>query len=136
MKTRSQTTCCIGRRADKSGPRPSVRTQAEIENYVTGKKSTTENLSESKNRENSNLLPLDPPSHKNISKAKRVKWTRDEYKEIMTAFYQALKEPKDSTAKHRGVARNFLETGSKTSEMSATMVGQRRKLWVGKRIKR
>ena len=47
--------------------------------------------------ENSNLSPLDSPSHKNISKAKRRKWTREEYKEVMTTFYQALKEPKDNT---------------------------------------
>ena len=30
----------------------------------------------------------------------------------------------------RGVARNFLEVGLKSSEMSATMVDQKRKIWV------
>ena len=99
MKTRSQTICCIGRRADKSGLRPSKRNQAEVGNCVTGKISSPEHPRESQNRENLNLGPLDPPYHKNISKAKIIKWSREEYKEVMTAFYQALKEPKDNTTK-------------------------------------
>ena len=99
MKTRIKTKCCIGRRADKSGPCLSVKNQAEVEKYVTGTNSFPEYSSEQQNRENPNLGPLDPPSHKNISKVKRIKWTREEYKEVMTAFYQALKEPKDNTAK-------------------------------------
>ena len=97
MKTRSPTTCHIGRRADKSGPFPSVRDQAEFEKNVTGASSFPEYPSEPKNQENSKLDTLDPPSHKNISKAKKIKWTREEYKEVMTTFYQALKEPKDNT---------------------------------------
>ena len=97
MKTRSQTTCCICRRADKSGS--SVRNQTEVEKYVTGTNSSPEYPSETQNRENVNLDPLDPLSHKNISKAKSVKWTHEEYEEVMTAFYQALKEPKDNTTK-------------------------------------
>ena len=97
MKTRSPTTCYIGRRADKSGPFPSVRDQAEFEKNVTGASSFPEYPSEPKNQENSKLDTLDPPSHKNISKAKKIKWTREEYKEVMTTFYQALKEPKDNT---------------------------------------
>ena len=36
MKTRSQNSCCIGRRADKSGPRPPVRSQAGVEKYASG----------------------------------------------------------------------------------------------------
>ena len=73
IKTRSQTTCCIGRRADRSGPRPSVRNQAEVKKYVTGTNSSPEYPSEPQNRENFNLGRLDPPSHKKISKAKRIK---------------------------------------------------------------
>ena len=96
MKTRSQTTCCIGRRVDKSGPRPSVRNQAEVEKYATGTNSSPKYPSEPQNRENSSLGPLDPPSHKNISKAKRITWTREEYKEAMLTFHQALKELKDN----------------------------------------
>ena len=95
----SQTTCCIGRRPDKSGPRPSVRSKAAVEKYVTGTNSSREYPCEPQNRENPNLGLLDPPSHKNISKVKRTKWTREEYKEVMTAFYQVLKERKDSTTK-------------------------------------
>ena len=52
-----------------------------------------------KKRKDSNLGPLDPSSFKNISKAKRIKWTREEYKEVMTTFYQALKKPEDNTKK-------------------------------------
>ena len=76
-----------------------MRNQAEAVKYVTGTNSSHEYPSEPQNQENPNLYSLDPPSHKNISKAKRIKWTREEYKEVMTAFYQALKEPKDNTAK-------------------------------------
>ena len=76
-----------------------MRSQAEAVKYVTGTNSSPEYPSEPQNQENSNLCLLDPSSHKNISKAKRIKWTREEYKEVMTAFYQALKEPKDNTAK-------------------------------------
>ena len=34
-----------------------------------------------------------------------------------------------------GVARDFLEVGSKSSEMPATMVGRRRKFWVAELLK-
>ena len=34
MKTRSQNSCCIGRRADKSGPHAPVRNQAGVEKYA------------------------------------------------------------------------------------------------------
>ena len=76
-----------------------IRNQDEFENYVTGTNSFSEYPSEPQTRENPNLGPLDPPFHKNISKAKRIRWTREEYKDVMTAFYQALKEPKDYTTK-------------------------------------
>ena len=95
MKTRSQNKCCVSRRADKSGLRPSVRNQVEAEKYVTEMNSS----SEPPNQENSGLGSLDPPSPKNISKAKRIKWTLEEYKEVMTEFYQALTKPKDNTIK-------------------------------------
>ena len=36
----------------------------------------------------------------------------------------------------RGVARNFLEGGSKSSKISVTMVGQRRKFGVVEELKR
>ena len=74
-----------------------MRNQDEIEKYVTGTNSSPEYPSEPQNRENSNLDPLDPPPHKNISIAKRIKWTREEYKEVMIIFYEAIKEPEDNT---------------------------------------
>ena len=58
MKTRGQTTYCIGRRADQSGLRPLVRNQVEVEKYVTGTKSFPEHPSEPENRENTNLTHL------------------------------------------------------------------------------
>ena len=73
MKTKTQTTCYISCRADKSGRRSSVRNQAEVEKYVTGTNSSPEHQNELQNQENSSLGPLDPPPHKNISKAKRIK---------------------------------------------------------------
>ena len=95
MKARSQNTCCIRRRADKSGPRPSQRNQAEVEQYVTETNSSLELPSEPQNRENTNLGPLDPP----FPKGMRIIWTRLEQKEPVTAFYEALKEPKDNTTR-------------------------------------
>ena len=94
MKTRIQTICCISLHADKLGLHPSVRSQTDIENYATGTSSSPEYPSEPQNQKNPNLGPLDPPSHKNISKAKRIKWTCEEYKEVMTSFYQAFKNQK------------------------------------------
>ena len=93
MKTRSQNTCCIGRRADKSGPRPSQRNQAEVEQCVIETNSSLELPSEPQNRENTNLGPLDP----SFPKAMRIIWTHVEYKEPVAAFYKALREPKDNT---------------------------------------
>ena len=76
-----------------------MRNQAEVEKYVTGTNSSSEHSSEPQNGENPNLEPLHPPSRKNISEAKRIKRTCEEDKEVMTAFYQALKETKDKTTK-------------------------------------
>ena len=36
----------------------------------------------------------------------------------------------------RGVARTFLESGSKSSKISATMVDRQRNFWVTERLKR
>lgn len=100
MKTKTQTTCCISYRADKSGRRSSVRNQAEVEKYVTGTNSSPEHQNELQNQENPSLGPLDPPPHKNVSKVKRIKQAREHYKKVMKTFYQALKEPKHNTTKH------------------------------------
>ena len=86
MKITSQNTCCIGRRAGTSGPRPSQRSQDEVEKYVAGTTSSHEHPSEPQNWENSNFGALDLPSPKNISNAKRIRWTREEHKEFVTAF--------------------------------------------------
>ena len=53
----------------------------------------------SQNREKPNLSPLDSPSPKRKQKPKRIKLTRDEYKQVMSAFYQALNEPKNNNTK-------------------------------------
>ena len=116
MKTRSQTTCNIGCRADKSGPRPSVSNQTEVTGTRT--KTSPKYPSEYQNRGNPNLGPLDPRSHKNISKAMRIKQTHEEYKEAVTAFYLPLKKAKGNTTKQTcelwrrkaGEHRSYIET--------------------------
>ena len=95
MKTRSQNTCCIRRRADKSGPRPSQTNQAEVEQFVTETNSSLDFPSEHQNRQNTNFGPLHSP----FPKAMRIIWTRVEYKEPVAAFYETLREPKDNTTR-------------------------------------
>ena len=76
-----------------------MRNQAEVEKYVTGTSPFPEHPSEIQIRENPNFGPLDPPSHRTVSKPKRIKWIREEYKEVMKTLYQVYKEPRDYAAK-------------------------------------
>ena len=93
METKSKKPYCIGCRAGKSGPRLPVANQAGIRKYAAGTNSSPEHPSGSQNREKLNLGPLDSPSPKKKQKPKRIKWTRGEYKQVMSAsFYQALIE--------------------------------------------
>ena len=85
---------CISGRAGKSGPPPPVRNQAQVEKYVAGSNPSPEYPSGFQYQEIPNDGPLYPSSPNNNSKAKRIKWTRYEFKGVMTTFYQAFNEGK------------------------------------------
>ena len=91
MQTRSKS-CRIGRRADNQGPRPSVWNQAEVEKSATGT-DFSQSLDSHQNRDQPN--PELPRTTTQVSRKKitRTKWTREEYKEVLFAFYCALNEP-------------------------------------------
>ena len=89
MKTRSQNSCCIGRRADKSGPPPSVRNQAEVEKCSSGTKLPKDSLKGHQNCVKANSGPSETSKSSNKNDLKRQKWTREEYREIMEAYYYA-----------------------------------------------
>ena len=63
MKTRSQSSYCIGPRVDKSGRRSSVRNQAEVEKCASGTKLPTEDSL--KGHQNCVKKNLDPQKHQN-----------------------------------------------------------------------
>ena len=91
MQTRSKS-CRIGRHADNQGPRPSVCNQAEVEKSATGT-DFSQSLDSHQNRDQPN--PKLPRTTTQVSRKKitRTKWTREEYKEVLFAFYCALNEP-------------------------------------------
>ena len=96
MQTRSKKPCCIDRRAVEKGSRPSVANQAEVEKLDTSVgTSPTEPLTGTQNRKTSNLCPAEKPSQQKQSKVKstRSKWTREDYKTVITSFYEALDKP-------------------------------------------
>ena len=72
-----------------------VRNQAQVEKYVAGSNPSPEYPSGFQYQEIPNDGPLYPSSPNNNSKAKRIKWTRCEFKGVMTAFYQAFNEGKE-----------------------------------------
>ena len=76
-----------------------MRSKSGIEKYAAGANPSPEHPSGSENREKPNLGPLGPPSPKKKQKPKRIKWTREEHKQVMTAFYLALNEPKNNNTK-------------------------------------
>lgn len=90
--TKVATTCHIARLVDKQGPRPSVRNQAEVEKLASGTNSThqTENIC-AETRAHNSTQPEEPSRRQN--ERVRKKWTRDEYKEVMKAYYKACEIP-------------------------------------------
>ena len=95
MKTRRQNSCCIGRRTDKSGPRPSVRNQDDVEKCASGTKIPKDSLKGHQNSVKANSGPSETSKSPNKQDLKRQKWTREEYKEIMEAYYYAKYHPSD-----------------------------------------
>ena len=86
-------------RAGKSGPRLPLRNQAGIKKYAAGTNSSPEHPRGSQNLGKPNHGPLDSPLPKKKQKPKTIKWTCEEYKQVMTAFYEALNEPKNNYTK-------------------------------------
>ena len=97
MKSRTRNNSCrIGRPADQQRPRPPAGNQAGIEKSATGTNSTHEVLEDIHNEENPHRGPL-ATSTVNPSKVTRQKWTREEYKQVMEAFYKATNNPSETT---------------------------------------
>ena len=95
MKLRSQKSYHIVRRVVKKGTRPPrVLNQLGIGKYTTGSAtSSNENLNGHQARVEPNAGPSVNPSNKTNQKEKRTKWTREDYSEVMYAFYMSLEKP-------------------------------------------
>ena len=102
MQTRSKKLCCIDRRAVEKGSRPSVMTnQAEVEKLATElATSSDENFDGNQASGNPTAGPSKSPPPKNKRKGKRQKWSREDYIEVMYAFYMSLEKPKDNHTKN------------------------------------
>ena len=101
MQTRSKKPCCIDRRAVEKGSRPSVANQAGVEKLDTSVgTSQTEPLTGTHNRESPNLGPAEkPPQNPSNQKKTRNKWKREDYKIVMSSFYEALDKPTNNITK-------------------------------------
>ena len=87
--------CRIGRPADQQGPRPPAGNQAGIEKSATGTNSAHEVLEDIHNEDNPHRGPLATPNV-NPSKGARQKWTKEEYKQFMEAFYKTTINPSET----------------------------------------
>ena len=96
--------CCVV----KQGEHPSVMDQAEVRKLATGANSSIEILYGNQNQEESNPGPSDTPSQQIRIKGKRTKWTREEYKLVLYAYYYALEKPSETkcTARIYKIWRN------------------------------
>ena len=95
MKSRTRNNSCrIGRPADQQGPRPPSGNQAGIEKSATGTNSAHV-LEDIHNEDNPHRGPLATPNV-NPSKGTKQKWTREEYKQVMEAFYKATNNPSET----------------------------------------
>ena len=101
MKSRTRNNSCrIGRPADQQGPRPPVGNQAGMEKSATGTNAAHEVLEDIHNEDNPHRVPL-ATSTGNPLKGTRQKWTREEYKQVMEAFYKAMNNPSEKTRMSR-----------------------------------
>ena len=102
MNTRNRKSCRIARRADEQGARPLARNQAEVEKCATGTTLPQPQAPEDNQNENSTQIgSLEADDMNSTRKQTRQKWTRGEYKQVMTAYYQAVLEPsEENNTKH------------------------------------
>ena len=89
MKTRSKSYCLV-RRAGQQGTHPPGRNQPGIEKCATGINSSEDDLSGNQNQDIPNPEPVVIPPNK-PPQAKRTRWTKEEYKTILRAFYTSQK---------------------------------------------
>ena len=87
----------IDRLAGKKGSRHSAQNQADGEKLATGLNSSNTGPTVYQNRDVPKPEPTDPPSKTNTIKSKRYKWTREEHKQVLTAYYTAIRNPKYNT---------------------------------------
>ena len=93
MKKRNKP-CRIARHADQQGARPPGQDSPGIEKYATESTSST---SQNPPGHQVGIAPTPgpavQPSSTNNQKKTRLKWTREEYSEVMYCFYYALEKP-------------------------------------------
>ena len=86
--------CRIARRADQQGARPPGQDSHGIEKYATESTSSTgQNPAGHQVGIAPTPGPAVQPSSTNNQKKTRLKWTREEYSEVMYCFYYALEKP-------------------------------------------
>ena len=98
VETRSQNTCHIVRLVGKQGTRPPRESnQPGVEKCTTGLATSLEKNSNGNQAQGD--LPACPsritPTKKN-EKEKTQKWSREDYEEVMCAFYISLEKPAGS----------------------------------------
>ena len=81
----------IGRHPAKKGPRPLASNQAGIEKSATGTNSPRNDVEGSHPEDTSNSGSLHPRNPK--SKVTRQKWSKEEYIDVIEAFYNATINP-------------------------------------------
>ena len=90
--------CRIGRCADKQGPQPSVGDQARSKSMLL-EQTLPNTMYQRITTPRILLMERGLPSINttNPSKLIRQKWTRDEYKEVMEACYDAIHNPSETS---------------------------------------
>ena len=85
----------IGRRADKQGSRPPEGNQSGVEKSASGIQSSQNDPPGLQNQvlPNPDPVVIDKPS----DKPKRMKWTIEDYQNVLRAFYTAQSKPKKSS---------------------------------------
>ena len=97
-KLKNSLSCRIARRADEQGARPPTRNQAGVEKSITG---TTLPNNDLAGNLTETFSQKGPPDTKSLSRSKqktiRQRWTREEYIQVMTAFYEAKFSPAEGS---------------------------------------
>lgn len=98
MKTRSKNTYRLVRRAGKQGTRPPRElSQLGVEKCTTDSASSpNKTLNGHRERDNPKPGPTEKIPPKSKQKEKRIRWTREDYTDVMYAFYMSLEKPSGS----------------------------------------